>query len=331
MALLVLAAAAFARTPRSRWARFGPDGSGHEAVLTLVISPQRPDTVYVGLGHLGASAFRSTDGGRTWEPFARRVTREGLVDLAVDPLDPRLLVAANPKGVWRSRDGGATWRRIDPSRSYRVAVTGPGTYLAGRDCGLFRTTDDGGSWQAVIPCSLPGNDEDAVIASRLWVDPEDPLSVYALMLSTNGEDSFGFLLFRSADGGATWKKLRVSPSLVAVSPGDFRTLYAVDNRNQQILRSRDGGETWRTVHARSPYPDSYTALAVDAADPDTLYAGTFSHGVLRSQDGGATLEPVGGIFPSGERASSGLFTAPGQPGTVYAAGFHGGLFAGRFE
>ena len=122
--LLVLSVAAFAQTPRSRWARFGPNGSGHERVLTLVFQPQSPDTIYVGLGNLGADAFRSTDGGKAWEPFARRVTRDGLLDLAIDPLDPSLLVAANLKGAWRSRDGGATWRRIDPSRTYRVAVTG---------------------------------------------------------------------------------------------------------------------------------------------------------------------------------------------------------------
>jgi len=300
-------------------------------VALFKIHPSRPDTVYVGLATRGDRAFRSTDGGRTWKGFARRVTVDGLFDLAFDPADPDTLYAGNDQGLWKSRDGGEAWERLDSSRFYRIAVSTPGTLLAGRDCGLSRSTDDGHTWKTVIPCALPSNDDLTVFTANLWVDPEDPRSLYALMMATNGASGNARFLVRSTDGGATWKDLGVSPSVAAVAPSDFRTLYAVDFPTGQILRSRDGGESWRIARRQSPYPDSYAALAVDATDPDTLYVGTFQQGVLRSQDGGATLKPVGGAFEGSRRAVALLVTDRDQPGIVYAVALNGGLFFGRFE
>ncbi|MFL6234030.1 MAG: WD40/YVTN/BNR-like repeat-containing protein [Thermoanaerobaculia bacterium] len=306
-----------------------PGLSGGPLAL-LEIDPRRPDTAYVGLANAGDRAFRSTDGGRTWEAFNRRIARDGLLDLAFDPADPDTLYAANGKGLWKSRDDGETWERLDGSTFYRIAVSTPGTLLAGRDCGLSRSTDDGRTWKTVIPCFL--GDELTVFTVDLRVDPENPRALYALMVATNGASGYDRLLARSTDGGATWKTLEVSPSSFAVAPGDFQTLYAVDLRGGNLLRSGDGGESWRTVHSRLPYPDAYGALAVDAADPDTLYAGTVQKGVLRSRNGGVTLRPLGAPFDASKRAAvASLFTDRDHPGVVWAAPFNGGLFWGRFE
>jgi photosystem II stability/assembly factor-like uncharacterized protein len=306
-------------------------GLSRGPVALFKIHPDRPDTIYVALATQGDRAFRSTDGGRTWQGFARRISRDGLFDLEFDPADPDILYAAHDKGLWKSRDGGETWERLDPSAFRRIAVSTPGTLLAGQNCGLSRSTDDGRTWKQVIPCDLPGNDDVGVSTAELWVDPGNPRNLYALMVASNGGSSFGYFLVRSGDGGATWKTLKGSPSLAAVSPSDFRTLYIVDNRNGQILRSQDSGESWQVVHARSPYPDFYGALAVDATDPNTIYIATFQQGVLRSQDGGATLKPIGGLFEGSQRAVTLLVTDRNQPGILYAALFNGGLFFGRFE
>jgi photosystem II stability/assembly factor-like uncharacterized protein len=314
-----------------RW-RIGVEpGLSAGPVALFEIHPSRPDTIYVGLATRGDRSFRSTDGGRTWQPFARGIGRDGLFDLAFDPADPDRLYAANGDGLWESRDGGEAWDQIDATSTYRIAVPTPGTLLSGRDCGLSRSTNDGRTWTRVIPCELPGDDDDAVSTVELWVDPRNSRNLYALMLATNGTSSFGQFLARSNDGGATWKTLKGSPSLAAVAPSDFRTLYIVDNRTAQILRSRDGGESWQVVHARSPYPDFYGALAVDATDPNTIYIATFQQGVLRSRDGGATLKPIGGPFEGSKRAAKLLVTARNQPGILYAAALHGGLFFGRFK
>ncbi len=314
-----------------RW-RIGVEpGLSDGPVALFEIHPRRPDTMYFGLATRGDRSFRSTDGGRTWQAFARGIARDGLLDLAFDPVDPLRLYAANEDGVWESRDGGEIWDQIDTVFTGRIAVSTPGTLLSSRTCGLSRSTDDGRTWKRVISCDLPGNDDVGVGTAELWIDPRNPRNLYALMQASNGGNSFDRFLVKSTDGGATWKTLKGNPLLVAVAPSDFRTLYAVDYRTDQILRSRDGGESWQVVHQRSPYPDFYEALAVDATHPDTIYVGTFQKGVLRSRDGGATLKPLGGPFEASKRAVRLLVTDRNQPGIVYAAAFDGGLFVGRFE
>ena len=91
------------------------------------------------------------------------------------------------------------------------------------------------------------------------------------------------------------------------------------------------GESWQTVHPRAPSPDFYTALAVDATDPDMLYAGTGQKGGLHSRNGGVTLKPIGAFFDPARRSVAFLATDRNQPGILYAAPSNGGLFFGRFE
>lgn len=296
----------------------------------LKIHPDRPDTFYVGLAAGGDRAFRSTDGGRTWQPFAREITRDGMFDLGFDPGDPDTLYLANQAGLWQSGDGGESWRQVTAGTFSRIAVPIRGTLVAARECGLSRSTNGGKTWKRVISCAL--GEDLSVSTVALWADPKDPRSLYALMFATNGGSANGRFLVRSADGGATWKTIWDDVLLATVAPSDFRTLYVVDLRNLHLLRSTDGGARWRTVRAQDPYPDFYGALAVDATDPDTLYVDSFQQGVLRSRDGGVTLSPLGPRFdPSGRRAASLLLTDRNHPGTLWVGLFNGGLFWGRFE
>jgi photosystem II stability/assembly factor-like uncharacterized protein len=314
-----------------RW-RIGVEPGLNEGPVALFeIHPGRPDTYYVGLATRGDRSFRSADGGRTWQPFARDIARDGLLGLGFDPVNPDRLYAANEDGLWESRDGGEAWDRIDTAPTSRIAVPTPGTLLSNRVCGLSRSTDDGRTWKRVVSCDLPGNDDIGVGTVEIWIDPRNPRTVLAWMQGSNGGSGFASFLVRSADGGATWKTLKGFPSLVAVAPSDFRTLYMVDIRDGQVLRSRDSGTTWQVVQARSPYPDFYDSLAVDATDPDTLYAGSSQKGVLRSEDGGVTLRRIGGPFGTSKRSTRLLATGRNHPGVVWAAPLNGGLFWGRFE
>jgi photosystem II stability/assembly factor-like uncharacterized protein len=299
-------------------------------VTLLEVHPSRPDTVYVGLAG-GDRAFFTTDGGETWRGFNRRIARDGLLDLAFDPTDPDRLYAANSKGLWESRDSGETWALRDRSGFQRIAVSTPGTLIAGMGCGLSRSTDDGQTWTTVIPCAAPSGDDFNVSASSLWVDPESPRNLYALMQGGDGQGHFDRFLAASADGGATWTNLPAAPSFVVVAPSDFRTLYGLDFNTGQILRSRDGGESWQVAHQPSANLGTFEALAVDATDPDTLYVGSFQAGVLRSRDGGATLKPIGALVDPSRRPVGFLATFRNQPGILYATSFNGGLYAGQFE
>ncbi len=299
-------------------------------VALFKLHPGRPDTSYVGLATRGDRAFRSTDGGRTWEPFASQIAGDGLLDLGFDPADPGTLYAANEQGLWKSGDGGEAWKRLDASSFSKLAVPAPGTLLAGRGCGLSRSADDGRTWTLVIPCFT--GDDLTTFTSGLWVDPEEPGTSYALMDASDGASGRDRFLARSADGGATWTIVRHKLLSATVAPGDFRTLYAVDGTGFSLLRSTNAGESWRTVHAPLRYPYVFGALAVSADDPETLYvAGNPQQGLLRSRNGGVTLTPLGTPFDAAKRSPGALFTDRGHPGALWTATANGGLFWGRFE
>jgi photosystem II stability/assembly factor-like uncharacterized protein len=112
----------------------------------LKFHPRRPDTVYLGQGSFGDRSFRSTDGGRTWQGFARTVTGEGWYDLAFDPDDPDRLYAATNVAIWRSGDDGESWDRISDRNPLKLAALGRQILLASR-CGMSRSTDGGQTWR----------------------------------------------------------------------------------------------------------------------------------------------------------------------------------------
>ena len=99
----------------------------------------------------------------------------------------------------------------------------------------------------------------------------------------------------------------------------------------RLLRSRDGGDHW-TVVSRSftaGQGSSYASLAVDAADPDTLYVAASPLQI--SHDGGATFQALYTPFDPGKTAAGPLWTDRAHPGFLYADALDGGLFVGRFE
>src|SRR5436305_1217180 len=179
------------------------------------------------------------------------------------------------------------------------------------------------------------NDEDRLYIGSLWVEPRHRRVLYALGVITNQDGAhFAYAAYRSQDGGATWKKLPAGISGITVAPGRFRTLYAFDGEQQHLLRSEDGGTSWTVVN-RGPFPPVPALyigapLAVDPADPSTLFLAT-ADGLLVSHDGGATFQEIDVPLEASRRSIVALLTDPTQPGRIYAAGYEGGLFVGRFE
>jgi photosystem II stability/assembly factor-like uncharacterized protein len=302
------------------------------AIEILKFHPLRPDTVYIGVGQddYGARSFRSTDGGQTWQPFARAISQDGLLDLAFDPTDPRTLYAATPAGLWKSRNDGETWSLLAAGgRALELAVLGPGNLLAA-GCGASRSTNGGRTWTPVIACSE--GDAPFLRARSLWTGAQSPGPFYATFVLTSETGPGPTEAYRSWDGGAHWKRLAFPGDLdrFAVSPGDPKVLYAFDS-NQTLYRSADAGESWQLVHEALPFDTRLAGgLAVDATDASKIYVGTLQ-GVLISRDGGRTLAPAAPPFEVEKKAVSRLWTVRTRPGRVYAAGSEGGLFEGRFE
>ena len=224
--------------------------------------------------------------------------------------------SGDPVNVWMPRgpEGGSVGRlTVDPQN--------PATVYAGAGGRLYRTTDAGGHWSVVSSPSV----------TVLAVDPRNSSTLY-------GADGEG--LFKSTDGGVRWNASGAGlpcpcyvPTL-AIDPGNSSVLYAAftstsGDVNGGVFKSTDGGATWAGASAglpvyelagRRPY-SAMEALAIDPADPRTLYAApglilSAGGGVYKSTDGAATWSAVNSGLPDSFFIGS-LAIDPRNPGTLY--------------
>ncbi|HEY0781490.1 MAG TPA: hypothetical protein VGE98_03480, partial [Thermoanaerobaculia bacterium] len=273
-------------------------------------------------------AFLVLAGGGTLLAGPNRFTRTGGPDggsvtlLALAP--GRLWTATSTSGLFTSTDGAATWTAVvgtvddhagsglgaDPdwAQGQIAAIAAdpshPGTVFAATQDSLFRTADGGASWN---PAGLGAFVTFLAVAA-------DGTDVYAA-------SGYGGL-WRSTNGGATWRTVRSARPFaitsLAVDPHRADVLYA-GGQEQGVLRSQDGGVHWRPLLRQSALGErAVQHLAVDPSAP-RLYAGT-SDGLLLSRDGGTTWNDADA---SGPAPGTGQVTAialdPDTPGTVYVA------------
>lgn len=219
---------------------------------------------------------------RGWRPW-------GLFEptFTVEPIEPRL---------FRSRDGGATWRSfaLPPGVSEPVDLdvfhgNGRRLWLVDRRLGLFESSDAGARWRPVV---IPLEDID--LGGDEWrgveIDPHDPDHWF---VATRIDD------YRSDDGGRTWRATRVGdPTFDPHRPGHA---WAVEDG--AVLRTRDGGATWRQPlpgrHGRS---ENEGRIVLSRFDPDWIAIAT-REGALVSRDGGSNFESL--LLPgvmAGQRA-----------------------------
>jgi cysteine-rich repeat protein len=203
-------------------------------IMDLQIDPQQPTTLYAVIIPMFAqdhSIFKSTDAGATWVESGSGLPGGDdeigtIAELAIDPIEPSTLYLP---GGFKSTDGGASW--FLPSirmPSVRIAMdpTAPNIlYTHGGDISgdIFKTTNGGSTWATVG--SLPEN------IGKLLVDPSAPTT---LLAAGNG-------LFKSADGGASWRRVMSGDFGALTARGS--TLYA-SNIGQGIYVSMDSGDTW---------------------------------------------------------------------------------------
>jgi photosystem II stability/assembly factor-like uncharacterized protein len=212
------------------------------------------------------------EGWRSGGPFGGTVSA-----LELDPSRPSVAYAGTfGAGVFKTADGGRTWRRsssgLPPDAFVLALETAPSrpSTLYAETYGtrwLYRSVDGARSWRALAP-------DDAAI-SDLAVDPVRSDTVY--LAAFEG-------LLRTSDGGASWNHLSglQHPTKVAVAPSARNVLYAEDGG--AIMRSGDGGASWaqRSISEEA----NYDVFTVDPRDPDTLYVSKHD-ALLRSTDGGA--------------------------------------------
>ncbi len=304
------------------WRNIGP----HRASRTKAAAgvPGQPNVFYVGV--VNGGVWKTDDYGRTWTPIFDREPTGSIGAIAVAPSDPNVIYVGSGEGlqrpdlstgdgIYKSTDAGKTWTHlglrdaqqipeiiVDPTNPDRlfVAVLGH-PYGPNIERGVFRSLDGGRTFEKVL------YEDENTGASDLAFDPGDPNTVYAVLWQArqgpweNGEwEGPGSGLYKSTDGGATWRRLTKGlPTYaeglgrigIGVAPSDPNRLYAtVEQRGGgYIYRSDDAGESWTrmTTDGRiAARPTDAAEVIVDPKNPDVVYSITIVS--WKSTDGGKT-------------------------------------------
>ncbi len=215
------------------WTKMGLDSTGR--IGRVVIDPTNPDIVFIAAQgasygpHEQRGIFRTVNGGKSWQRVLFVDPNTGGIDVVMDPTNPRVLFAA-------------TWQ-LEMSTG-EVVSGGPGS-------GVFKSTDGGTTWNRLKGNGLPGSDVGKI---GLAIAPSDHQRIYALIetgdgVPVDGQPSDNGDLWRSDDGGASWKVVSYDRSIGCRQPYYTRGVVAPDNPDElyilcsSFLRSLDGGET----------------------------------------------------------------------------------------
>ncbi|HKI26140.1 MAG TPA: hypothetical protein VKA07_07435 [Candidatus Sulfotelmatobacter sp.] len=316
------------------WRMIGPFRGGRTRAATGV--PSQPNVFYVA--QVNGGVWKSDDYGRTWNPIFDDEPTQSIGAIAVAPSDPNIIYVGSGEGlhrpdlsvgngIYKSTDAGKTWTHLglndaqqipalavdprDPNRVLAAVLGHP--YGPSAERGIYRSTDGGQTWQKVI-----SKDENTG-GCDVEIDPSNPDVVYASMWEAregpwednNDYNGTGGGLFKSSDGGTTWRQLSnglpkdLSQIYVAIAPSDSRRLYATlatASGRLAVYRSDDAGENWSQI-TTDPRPagriggGDLPVPKVDPKNPDVvIIASTVT---MRSADGGKTWSGFRGA-PGGD-------------------------------
>jgi photosystem II stability/assembly factor-like uncharacterized protein len=297
------------------WFPIADKGIPIGSIGAIAVAPSNPSVIYVGTGEpdirsqhsYGIGMFKSVDEGKTWTHIGLEKS-EHIGRIVIDPTNPdRVYVAvlgsayapSSERGVYRSLDGGKTWKKV-----------------------LYKTSDPD-NVGAIELALNPKNPK--VLYASLWATRRPPWSVYAPSYMP------GSGLYKSTDGGDTWKQLAgglpddqfVGKIGIAVAPSNPNMLWAVVDDNGSatartggpptpgantgpskakggIYRSSDAGATWHLINAETRLWGRgwyFESITVDPTNPEIAY--DINTATYRTMDGGKTWLPIKGS-PGGD-------------------------------
>ncbi|MGA2376795.1 MAG: hypothetical protein ABSF72_14840 [Candidatus Sulfotelmatobacter sp.] len=317
------------------------------AIGKVIINPNNPDIVFVAaLGHpygpnTERGIFRTTDGGKTWDKVLYKDENTGGIDVAFDPHNPNILFAAlwqvrrtswsladgGPgSGLYRSSDGGTTWKRLEehglPKGPYgrigiAVGANSDRVYTLieahNPDGGLYRSDDGGETWEIVNPSHS--------LWQRPWyymhiiADPRDENTLYIMDVDA----------YKSTDGGHLFNKIKIPHGDnhgLWIDPRDTRRMIASNDGG--VTLTLDGGKNW-TREDNQPTAQFYH-VTTDSAVPYRVYGAQQDSGTVaiasRSDDGAIDRSDW---YDVGGGEAGYIAPYPPDPNIVYAADYQGNI------
>ncbi|NOY38542.1 MAG: hypothetical protein GXO83_13330 [Chlorobi bacterium] len=271
------------------WSFLGPTNISGRCTDIAVVSPKGSNyTIYAGTASGGV--WKTNNEGTTWEPVFRQAASTSTGDIALDPSNPEILwVGTGEANIFRSSQSGA---------------------------GIYLTRDGGETWQH------KGLENTGTIA-RIVVHPQDGNTVYVAASGHEWTPNKERGVFKTTDGGATWKKVLYIDELtgaidLVMDPSNPEVLYAAtwqrirkkwnDPRNEEkykgsgIYKTTDGGKTWIPVNNGLPEARFRGRIGIDIArsNPKVLYAFLDNYELSRKYTEKDVTDsygrPVGGVI-----------------------------------
>ena len=296
-------------------------------IADIAIDQNNPSTWYTAVGSGGV--WKTTNAGTTWTPIFDDQPVYSIGDVTIAPSNSNIIWVGTGEnnggrhisfgdGVYKSVDGGQTWKNMGLSKSEHVSdiiihptnpdivwvsAQGP-LWSGGGERGLYKTTDGGETWKQVL---TPADKWTGV--TSLLIDPRNPDKLYAATWARQRSigayvgTNEGAGIHTSNDGGETWTELKtglpegnMGKIGMAISPMNPDVIYATietDNRGGGFYRSADQGASWTKMSDEvggGTGPHYYQEIFADQHQFDRVYIASNYSKV--SDDGGKTWTPI---------------------------------------
>lgn len=307
------------------WRSIGPHRGGR--VVAVTGHPTKKDVFY--FGGTGSGVWKTQDGGNTWKNISDGFFKTSSVGaITVSPANPNVIYVgmgecclrgniSHGDGVYKSIDNGKTWKhmglsaarhiariQVHPQNSDIVYVAALGhAFGHNKERGVFRSMDGGKTWKNILFRSEKAGAIDLVI------EPGSPQVLYAVFWEVQ-RYPWGFVsggpgsaIYKSGDGGNTWKEITGNPGLptgikgrigLTISPAKPERVWAIiEAKKSGVYRSDDSGNNWKLISTNPELlqrPWYYHHIKADSQDPETVYV--MNVGFWKSTDGGKTYKRI---------------------------------------
>jgi photosystem II stability/assembly factor-like uncharacterized protein len=339
-----------------RWRNVGPYRGGRTRAICGV--PSQPNVFY--MAPVNGGVFKSIDYGRTWQPIFDDQPTASVGAIAVAISNPNVVYVGSGEGlhrpdlsvgdgIYKTTDAGTTWTHlglrdgqqiaqvvVDPKNPDHVFVAVAGhPYGPNEERGVYRSLDGGKTFEKVLYRN------ENVGASDVMIDPSNSQVVYAALWESregpweNGAfDGDGGGIFKSTDGGKTWRQLtkglpgNIVQANIAIAPSAPKTLFAAVRTKtiSKLYRSDDGGETWSGT-TDDPRPGlgigggDLPVVRFDPKNPQIVYSASIV--CWKSTDGGKTWEGWRGA-PGGDDYQN-VWINPNNPDIILLGSDQGAI------